>query len=150
IRFIPEYRERRQPEELRGAIQAARVFVLVTSSLVAAVGLGGVWLFSDQIESYYVLPFYLGLACLPVIALSDVLEGVARANGWSVKALTPVYILRPLLILALMAGAIFVGYAPSAQVAVVCALLATLAATIYQMATIVPPAMAEVKGVKPR
>ena len=150
IRFIPEYRERGRPEELRGAIQAARVFVLVTSSLVAALGLAGVWLFSDQIESYYVLPFYLGLACLPVIALSDVLEGMARANGWSVLALAPVYILRPLLILALMGGAILLGYPPSAQVAVVCALLATLATTIYQVAAIVPPATAGVRGVKPR
>lgn len=150
IRFIPEYRERGRPEELRGAIQAARIFVLVTSSLVAALGLAGVWLFSDQIESYYVLPFYLGLACLPVIALSDVLEGMARANGWSVLALAPVYILRPLLILALMGGAILLGYPPSAQVAVVCALLATLATTIYQVAAIVPPATAGVRGVKPR
>ena len=150
IRFIPEYRERGRPEELRGAIQAARIFVLVTSSLVAALGLAGVWLFSDEIESYYVLPFYLGLACLPVIALSDVLEGMARANGWSVLALAPVYILRPLLILALMGGAILLGYPPSAQVAVVCALLATLATTIYQVAAIVPPATAGVRGVKPR
>lgn len=150
IRFIPEYRERRQPAELRGAIQAARVFVLVTSSFVAALGLAGVWLFSDRIESYYVLPFYLGLACLPVIALSDVLEGVARANGWSVLALAPVYIVRPLLILALMGGAVVLGHPPSAQVAVVCALLATLATTVYQVATIVPPATAEVRGVAPR
>lgn len=150
IRFIPEYRERGRPQELRGAIQAARGFVLVTSGLVTALALAGVWLFSDAIESYYVLPFYLGLACLPVIALSDVLEGVARANGWSVKALAPIYILRPLLILALMAGAVLAGFAPSAQVAVTCAILATLLTTLYQLAAIVPPAMEEVRGVAPR
>lgn len=150
IRFIPEYRERGRPQEMRGAIQAARLFVLVTASLAAAAALAGLWLFSDAIESHYLLPFYLGLACLPVIALSDVLEGVARANGWSVLALAPIYILRPVVILALMAGAVLAGFEPTAQVAVACAVVATLATTIYQLATIIPPAVAEVKGVKPR
>ena len=148
IRFIPEYREKGQSGELRGVMQAARLFVLLTSSLVAVAALAGMWFFSSAIESYYLLPFYLGLASLPVIALSDVLEGVARANGWSVKALAPIYILRPLLILALMAAALLAGFPPSAQVAVVCAIAATFLSTLYQIASIVPPAMREVKGTK--
>ena len=38
----------------------------------------------------------------------------------------------------------------SAQVAVTCAILATLLTTLYQLAAIVPPAMEEVRGVAPR
>lgn len=148
IRFIPEYREKRQSGELRGVMQAARLFVLVTSSFATACALASVWLFSDAIESYYLLPFYLGLACLPIIALSDVLEGVARANGWSVKALAPIYIVRPLLILVLMAAALLAGFPPSAKVAVICAIAATLLSTLWQLASIMPPAMSEVKGTK--
>ena len=150
VRFIPEYRERNRPAELRGVIQASRVFVLVSSTLIAAAGLAGVWLFSDAIESYYVVPFYLGIACLPIIAVSNLMEGMARANSWAVLALAPIYILRPLLILALMVGAILAGYAPSAQVAVACAIVATLATTLYQVAAIMPPAAREVRGERPR
>lgn len=149
IRFIPEYREQGRLPQLRGVIQAARIFVLVTSGLAAALAIAGIFLFSHTIENYYLLPFYLGLACLPVIALSDVLEGMARANGWSSLALGPIYILRPLLILALLAGVLLAGFAPSATVAVICAVAATLLATLYQLLRIMPPVMREVRAVKP-
>jgi len=150
IRFIPEYRQRGAAGDLRGAMRAAQGVVAVASLVVAAAGLAGVWLLSDMIESYYVLPFYLGLACMPLIALSTLLEGMARANGWSVAALAPAYILRPLLILALMAGAVVLGYAPTAQVAIVCAILASLATALCQLAVIVPPIAAEVRGAPAR
>jgi len=145
VRFIPEYREHGRRGELRGIIRAAQVFVLVASCLVAAAGLAGVWLFSDALESYYVLPFYLALSCLPLIALSTLLEGMARANGWTVVALAPIYILRPLLILAAMAGAIVLDYEPSAKVAIVCAIVACLLTTLYQLFSVVPPLNAEVR-----
>jgi O-antigen/teichoic acid export membrane protein len=146
VRFIPEYRERGQRGELRGLIRAAQGFVLVASCLVAATGLAGIWLFSDALESYYVLPFYLALSCLPLIALSTLLEGMARANGWTVRALAPIYILRPLLILAMMAGAIMLDHEPSAKVAIACAIIASLMTTLYQLLTVTPPLRAEVRS----
>ena len=145
VRFIPEYRARGQRGELRGVIRAAQGMVLVSSCVVAAAGLTGVWLFSDAIESYFVLPFYLGLSCLPLIALSTLLEGMARANGWTAVALMPIYILRPLLILAAMAGAILLDYPPSAKVAIVCAITASFLTTLYQLVAVVPPVTAEVR-----
>ena len=145
VRFIPEYRARGQRGELRGLVRVSQLFVLVSSCLVAAAGLAGVWLFSDAIESYYVLPFYLGMTCLPLMALSSLMEGMARANGWIAVALAPVYILRPVLILATMAGAILLGYPPSARVAIVCAILASLMTTLYQFVTVAPPVTAEVR-----
>lgn len=150
VRFIPQYRERGQQGELRGIIRAAQGFVLVSSSLVAAAGLLGVWLLSDMIESYYVLPFYLGLTCLPLIALSTLLEGMARANGWSVVALTPVYILRPLLLLALMAASVVLGFQPSARVAIACAILASFLTALYQVLAVVPPITADVRDAPAR
>ena len=150
VRFIPQYRERGERGELRGLMRAAQGFVLVSSCLVAAAGLSGVWLMSDAIESFYVLPFYLGLSCLPLIALSTLLEGMARANGWSVVALTPVYILRPILILALMAGAVLLDFAPSARVAIACAILASFLTTLYQLVAVVPPITADVRDAAAR
>lgn len=135
IRFIPEYRESGRLAELRGLLPASRVFVLVVSSLTAAAGALGVWALSDAVASYYVLPFYLGLICLPMIALSDTLQGIARANSWTVSALSAIYLLRPLLILAFMALALLVGYPPSAETAILAAIAATYATTLYQLLT---------------
>lgn len=133
IRFIPEYREKGMLPELRGVLVASRLFVLVASTIVAAIGIGGIWLFSGSIESYYVVPFALGMFCLPMIALSDVLQGLARANSWGFAALVPTYITRPLLILAFMAAAIWSGFAPSAETAVMAAILASYITTISQL-----------------
>ena len=103
IRFIPEYREKGMLAELRGVLLASRLFVLIASTVIAAIGAAGVWLFAGRIESYYVVPFFLGMFCLPMIALTDVLQGLARANSWAFAALVPTYITRPVLILAFMA-----------------------------------------------
>lgn len=136
IRFIPEYRETGRLAELRGILLTSRLFALAASTLVAAAGVAGVWLLSDRVESYYVIPFYLGLVCLPMIALSDVLQGIARANAWAISALSITYLVRPLLILAFMALALLIGYAPSAQTAVVAAIAATYVTTVYQFLTV--------------
>lgn len=149
VRYIPEYRERGRLGELRGVMAASRAFVLATSTLFAAAGLGGLWLFSHAVESYYVVPFYLGIICLPMIALSDTLEGTARANSWAVLALAPIYLLRPVLILALMGAAILAGYAPDAQTGIVAAIVATYATTLFQLAAIAPQTGREVRDVPP-
>ena len=104
IRFIPEYREKGMLAELRGILVASRLFVLVASSVIAALGALCVVLLSPDIESYYVVPFVLGFVCLPMIALSDLLQGLSRANSWAVFALSPTYLVRPVLILVLMGG----------------------------------------------
>lgn len=149
VRYIPEYRAHGALAELRGVMTASKASVLATSTLFAAAGLGGIWLFADALESYYVVPFYLGIVCMPMIALSDTLEGTARANSWAMLALGPIYLLRPLLILALMGGAILAGYAPDAQVAMTVAVAATWLTTLYQLAAIVPTAAREVSHVRP-
>lgn len=149
VRYIPEYRELGRLAELRGVMMASRAFVLTTSTFFAAIGILGVWYFSASIASYYVIPFYLGIVCMPMIALSDTLEGTARANSWAMLALGPIYLLRPLLILAFMGGAILAGYAPDAQTAVVIAIVATYVTTLFQLAAIAPHTAREVRHVKP-
>ncbi|RUZ68980.1 oligosaccharide flippase family protein, partial [Mesorhizobium sp. M7A.F.Ca.US.007.01.1.1] len=98
IRYIPEYRERGLMDELRGIVLASRLFVLIASTLIAGLGALGVWLAAPWIESYYVIPFILGVICLPMIAMSDLLSGLARANSWALFALSPTYLVRPVLI----------------------------------------------------
>ncbi|MBZ9662352.1 lipopolysaccharide biosynthesis protein [Mesorhizobium sp. ESP-6-4] len=133
IRFIPEYRERGMLAELRGIVQASRLFVLVASTLVAGLGALGVWLASDWIENYYVIPFILGVICLPMIALGDLLQGLARANSWALLALSPTYLVRPVLILAFMALMLGLHYVPDAKTAIFASIAATYVTTLGQL-----------------
>ncbi|MBT1157328.1 lipopolysaccharide biosynthesis protein [Aminobacter anthyllidis] len=133
IRFISEYRERGMLDDLRGVLLASRLFVIIASTVIAALGMAGVWAFSGRIESYYVVPFFLGMTCLPMLALSDVLQGLARANSWAFAALVPTYITRPVLILVFMAIAVAAGLAPTAETAVLASIVATYVTTITQL-----------------
>jgi O-antigen/teichoic acid export membrane protein len=136
IRYIPEFRAKQAMDELRGILLASRLFVILASTTIAALGALGIWLLSPQIESYYVVPFILGVICMPMIALSDLLQGISRANAWAFSALSPTYITRPVLILVFMAGALLLGYEPNAITAVIAAILATYATTIAQLVTV--------------
>ncbi|RWO32665.1 MAG: lipopolysaccharide biosynthesis protein [Mesorhizobium sp.] len=133
IRFIPEYRERNMLAELRGIVLTSRLFVMVTSTAIAGLGALGVWLLSPFIENYYVVPFILGLICMPMIAMSDLLQGLARANSWALFALAPTYLVRPVLILALMVLMLLVGFAPDARTAIFASIAATYATTLGQL-----------------
>lgn len=133
IRFIPEYSERGMLAELRGIVMTSRLFVLIASTAIAALGALGVWLLSPFIENYYVVPFILGLILLPMIAMSDLVQGLARANSWALFALSPTFLIRPVLILAFMALMLFLGYAPDARTAIFAAIAATYATTIGQL-----------------
>lgn len=132
IRFIPEYREKGMFAELRGILVTSRLFVLLASTAIAGIGMLGIRLLSFEIEPYYVVPFFLGAILLPMVALSDMLQGISRANSWAVFALSPTYIIRPLLILVFMAGALMLGYPASAGTAIVATILATYGTTIAQ------------------
>jgi O-antigen/teichoic acid export membrane protein len=81
---------------------------------------------------------------MPMIALSDVLQGISRANSWAVSALSPTYLVRPALILACMAGALLLGFEANAGTALMAAVAATYATTIWQLATVTARADARV------
>lgn len=136
IRYLPQYKRDGDLDRLRGLLRTSRIFTLVLSSAVAAVSVGAVWLLSDRIESYYVLPFVLVFTCLPMVAVGDVLEGIARANAWPVRALAPSYIMRPVLILVFMAAIHGLGFEATAVSAVIAAVLATYVTTIVQLVSV--------------
>ncbi|WP_265517555.1 lipopolysaccharide biosynthesis protein [Nitratireductor luteus] len=135
IRFVPEYRATGMIPELRGILRTSRIFVLASSTVFALAGAAGIWWFEPAIEHYYVVPFYLGLICLPMIALSDQLQGIARANSWALWAMAPTYLMRPVLILLFLWAMHLAGYDPDATGAVIAAILATYLTTISQLLT---------------
>jgi len=132
IRFLPQYRTDGADEAIRGLTATARIFAMISATLIAASGIAALYLLGDKIESYYIQPLFVGAFILPMIALGDVLDGTARANGWPVHALAPTYIVRPLLILAFVACAIGLGRMADANTAILAALAAAYLTTIIQ------------------
>jgi O-antigen/teichoic acid export membrane protein len=137
IRFLPEYREAGANAEIRGLTSTARLFSMSVATAVGATGLVTLHFLGDRIESYYVMPLFLGIFALPMVALGDVQEGTGRANSWPIAALTPTYIIRPLLILFFMAGAVKLGYPPTAQTAMISALAAVYMTSVSQFVFVV-------------
>ncbi|HZP19640.1 MAG TPA: lipopolysaccharide biosynthesis protein [Bauldia sp.] len=133
VRFVPEYRERLQTELLRGVLIGSRVQGLVTATFFAAIGGLGLWVFGDAISSYYLIPLYLGAITLPMLAVAEIHEGIARGFSWADLSLWPTYIVRPFLIIAFMWLAVAMGYAPTAVTAMAATIAATYLTTIGQL-----------------
>ncbi|MDI7864268.1 lipopolysaccharide biosynthesis protein [Rhizobiaceae bacterium n13] len=136
IRFLPQYRAANAHDEIRGLTVTARIFSMLSASMLATIGFVGLHLFGEGIASYYLVPVFLGLFCLPMIALGDVLDGTARANSWPVVALSPTYIVRPLLILSFMLAAVYCGAPKTATTAMQAGLAATYATSIGQFVAV--------------
>ena len=132
IRLAPEYRETKDFGLLRGLIRGARLASIVSGTAVMLLGLAGVYLLQDKIQSHFVLPVYLALVCIPLYALTDVQDGIGRGNAWMSAALVPPYILRPLMLLGAMFSAHAYGLPMTAATAAGAAILATWATGIMQ------------------
>jgi O-antigen/teichoic acid export membrane protein len=132
IRFLPQYHARQALAEIRGLTTTVRIFALVAATGLAVVGIAGLGLFGERINGYYLVPLYLGIFTLPMIALGDVMDGTSRAHSWPVSALSPTYIVRPLLILGLMLLAVAIGEAHTAQTAMIAAMAATYLTSVTQ------------------
>jgi len=146
IRLVPAYREKGEQELLRGLLRGGRLFALAVSSGVAAVGMLGVWLLERHVTDHYLLPAYLALVCVPMFALTEVQDGLGRGHAWMGAALLPPYVLRPLLVLLGMVGAVVVGLPMTAATAAGAAIVGTWGAALAQtvivnrrLAVIVPP-----------
>jgi O-antigen/teichoic acid export membrane protein len=118
---------------LAGLLITSRRVALGVGTAIACVAAGLLWLAGDRIGEPYVLPVYLALVCVPMFALADVQDGVGRGSARIVLGLVPPYVLRPLLVLAVMALALFFGLPMTAVTAAGAAVLATWTATLVQL-----------------
>ena len=133
IRLAPVYRETADFDHLRGLIRGVRLVALGGGTVIMSLGLFGVWLFHDHIQSNFVLPIYLALVCVPLYALTDVQDGIGRGNAWMSIALVPPYVLRPIMVLAAMFAANAIGLPMNAATAAGAAIVATWFSGILQM-----------------
>jgi O-antigen/teichoic acid export membrane protein len=126
LRFIPDYRTNEKWKRLTGILNASWQMVMVFGIAASALGLAILGIFHNVVAAYYVWPLAIALLCVPAFALTDTLEGTARAFGWVNLAYLPAYILRPIGII-LVGGVIYLSFGELTGLAAVSgALLASL------------------------
>src|SRR5437773_278953 len=78
VRFVPEYIERGETKLLRGVLVGSRVQGFIAATFFPVLGGLGLYAFGDSLSNYYLLPLYLGAITLPMLAIGEIQEGLAR------------------------------------------------------------------------
>lgn len=133
-RCIPEYTQRGEFDRLRGFLLASRWMVFGIGTAVAIVGAAAVWSMTRSLGRDTILPLYLACATLPFYTLSNMFDGVARAYNAATIALLPQNVLRPAVLIAVMAVAHYGGYLSDATTAMAALAFATWTTTLLQLA----------------
>lgn len=129
-RFVAQYKVEGDLPRLRGFMHTARILPLGVGLVVGLVGVA-VFHASEPVIA-------TAFASLPIVALLMSQEGVAKSFDWPVLALAPTYVLRPLLVLALVFAAAFAGLALDATAVMIAMLSASLLALVVQTLALRP------------
>jgi O-antigen/teichoic acid export membrane protein len=132
-RFIPEYTEHKNFDRLRGFLTGSRWLAMGVATALAGLALMAIDVVEPWIDSYLVVPLYLACACLPLYTLGSMLDGIARSYNWVNLALVPPYIMRPLVLIAVMAAAHLAGLTADAVTAMAAAVISTWTTAILQL-----------------
>ena len=132
-RFIPEYAEHKRLALLRGFLGGGRWLALIIASAIAAVGALAVTVLSPRLDPATIVPLYLSCAALPLFAVGQVQSGIARSYNWVNLGLTPVFVLRQIVLLALMGLAYALGLPTDAITATFVGVVALWSVTIGQL-----------------
>ena len=125
IRFVARYREQKKPAHLWGMVRGSLGITAASSFLVGFAIFIFFYFFETPLQEYYRVPIMLATLCLPVLALTGVLDGIGRPFNWSFLSFLPTYIYRPVGILLIMAFALMFGASSTAITAMLAAVLAT-------------------------
>ncbi|MEQ8745608.1 polysaccharide biosynthesis C-terminal domain-containing protein [Pyruvatibacter sp.] len=129
LRFVPEYIARSRWGRLRGLLIRTHLMVLAAALGASALCAAVLYVIAPSIDAFYILPFVVALAAMPLYAMMDMQEGTSRAFGWVTLAYLMPYVVRPLLLLCGIGTLVLIGLAPDA----VTALLAMTAACVIAM-----------------
>jgi O-antigen/teichoic acid export membrane protein len=120
-RFIPQYAESGALSKLRGYLSGSRWMAFVIATATALLCALCIYLARGYLDEYTIVPLYLACVCLPVYGVMHVQDGIARSFNWVNLALVPPYIVRQLVVVALMAAAWLAGAPTDATSAVIIA-----------------------------
>jgi O-antigen/teichoic acid export membrane protein len=132
VRLIPMYREKGDLDTLRGLLIGVRWLAMFSGAVIALIAYSLLRSNPDSLDEAYLLPAALGIVCIPLFAMTDVQDGLGRAQGWLSIALVPPYVLRPVVLLVVMSFAHAFNLPMDATTAVFSAIVACWAAAIVQ------------------
>ncbi|MBV8790860.1 MAG: lipopolysaccharide biosynthesis protein [Pseudolabrys sp.] len=98
-RFIPQYVVSKDRDGLRGFLRILGWLCFGLGTIAGALGTLSVVAIEGAIPAHYVVPFLIGMLCVPVFALSSAQDATSRAHNWINLALVPVYIVQPIVII---------------------------------------------------
>ncbi len=136
VRFLANYSESGDSAHALGFIRVSLQTLGAGTILIAISGLAIIHANPELLGHLYFAPIVLALATFPLFALGDMAEGYARSQGWSMLALAPPYILRQLLLLAIIPLVYWFGITPDATIAMGAALFATAITSLVQIAIV--------------
>jgi O-antigen/teichoic acid export membrane protein len=131
-RLIPEYIELKSFALLRGYIAGSRWLAASIATSIAAIAAVLLKLLSPHLAANTVVPLYIACAALPICGLGQVLSGIARSYGWVNLGLSPAYVLRQILLLALFGCAFAFGLSMDAVTATFASVAAWWGVTVGQ------------------
>jgi len=132
-KLIPEYRGNGEYALLRGFLRGSRLMVLGTSSVMALVFAGIVYLLTPSLDANLPMPLYIGCLILPAFVVANMQDGIARSHDWMRLALFPQFIARQTLIIAFTAGIVVLGLNLGATAAIAACAAAAWIAMAGQM-----------------
>lgn len=132
MRLAPQYYASGNHAAFRGLLYGGRTVAMTSAAVIATLGIASIWIFHIEDKAALALPLALGLLCLPAYALTDVQDGLGRGQGWTLEAIVPPYIVRPLMMLLLVGVVLGVGLSASAVAGMTIALAATVVAAVLQ------------------
>ena len=133
---VAGYRERGDAASWRGVMLVSSLVALIAGCLIAATGLAMLNFMPELMSTAYMLPVWLSLFCIPLMAMGNVCDGIARAHGWINTALVPPYVLRPILLILSCFALLTVYGELDAAMAIGAAIFAALATTLVQAAAL--------------
>ncbi|MEJ1161509.1 lipopolysaccharide biosynthesis protein [Prosthecomicrobium sp. N25] len=132
-RIIPEYRHGGEGALLRGFLSASRLFVFAAGTVAALVAVGLVRVFAGSLAESDPVVLTIAAAALPAYALGNLLDGIARSYDRVHLALVPPFLVRPLLVILLVAAAHGLGLTTDAAQAMTAAVASTWAVMLGQL-----------------
>lgn len=131
VRFLSSFVSKGQWAEARGAIKLGYTTTLLASVSAAILGLAFIWL-TDELTQPYTRALGIAFATIPLVALVNLQEGIARGFNWIYQVSMPNFVLRPSLFLLLVLGIAALGYPVHSTWTIGVMSVACLVTWIYQ------------------
>lgn len=132
MRLGPQYFANGNWSAFRGLWIGGRRVATLSAAVVMLIGLAAVWLVATEKSAALALPLALAFLCLPLYTRTDVQDGLGRGQGWTMDAIVPPYIVRPLALLALIAVAYVWGSPATAVTGMALTFFSVVAANVMQ------------------